>query len=78
MLGFELVQTSSACPEQYDVFKEGQQVAYLRLRNGFFTCEVPDCGGKLVYEVQPEGDGIFEPHERERYLTEALQAVLAA
>lgn len=78
MLGFELVKTSDACPEQYDVFKNGEQVAYLRLRHGYFTCEVPDCGGKLVYEARPEGDGIFEPEERERYLTAALQAVLSA
>lgn len=28
---FTLEQTCGACPEQYDVFKDGEPVAYLRL-----------------------------------------------
>jgi hypothetical protein len=74
--GYHLHQTCSACPEQYDVFdNKDQQVAYLRLRHGHFYASVPDHGGDVVYEADPEGDGIFEDHERVKYLTEAILAV---
>ena len=74
--GYRLVRTCFACPEQYDVFDDlGQQVAYFRLRHGGFTVDVPDVGGEQVYHANPEGDGIFEDHERVRYLTEAILAV---
>lgn len=73
--GYELILTCGACPEQYDVFKDGDQVAYLRLRHGFFYASVPYCSNSIVYEAYPEGDGIFEDSERMRYLTEAIKAV---
>lgn len=75
ILGYDLIQTCGACPEQYDVFFEGEQVAYLRLRHGRFYAECPDVGGKRVYEAYPEGDGIFLWDEREEYLTNAIKAV---
>lgn len=28
-------RTSLACPEQYDIYSEGEQVGYMRLRHGF-------------------------------------------
>ena len=71
-----LVQTCGACPEQYDVFLGSAKVGYLRLRHGHFSAEYPDCGGETVYEAQPEGDGIFEDHEREYYLRSAVDALL--
>lgn len=67
--------TCSACPEQYDATYSGQQVGYLRLRHGNFTVECPDVGGKLVYEAQPEGDGIFEDEERDYYLSAAKMKI---
>lgn len=74
--GYYLQQTCSACPEQYDVYdQKDQQVAYFRLRHGNFTVSVPDYGGDIVYEAQPEGDGLFMRHERVKYLTEAILAV---
>jgi hypothetical protein len=74
--GYRLVQTCSACPEQYDVFDDlGQQVAYFRLRHGGFTVDVPDVDGEQVYHATPKGDGIFEEDERVKYLTEAILAV---
>lgn len=74
--GYYLKQTCSACPEQYDVYdQKDQQVAYLRLRHGSFYAAVPDHGGDVVYEANPNGDGIFEDGERVRYLTEAILAV---
>lgn len=74
--GYKLVQTCSACPEQYDVFKDDKQVAYLRLRHGWFYAKVPDVSGKIIYTAKPMGDGIFEDDERIKYLTEAIEAIL--
>ena len=73
--GYKLKLTCSACPEQYDVFKDDKIVGYLRLRHGHFSVEYPDCGGELVYEAQPKGDGIFEDDERDKYLTNAINAI---
>lgn len=73
----ELVETCGACPEQYDAYLHGEQVGYLRLRHGHFRVDVPDCGGTTIYEAEPRGDGIFESDEREHYLTEAKEAILA-
>lgn len=41
--------TSIASPEQYDVFLDGKQVAYVRLRCGNLTVEYPDVNGKEIY-----------------------------
>lgn len=74
----KLVRTSYACPEQYDVFDEGVQIGYLRLRHGHFTAEYPDVWGKLVYEADTIGDGIFENGERDLHLAKALGAIMLA
>lgn len=77
--GYFLQRTSTACPEQYDVLNEdGEQVGYLRLRNGFFRADVPDCGGDTVYAANPRGDGMFEDDERMTELTNAVRAIAAA
>lgn len=74
--GYTLKKTSTACPEQYDVFdKDNEQVGYLRLRHGYFRADVPDCGGDTVYESQPKGDGMFEDDERMQELTNAIEAI---
>ena len=76
ILDYSLKMTCGACPEQYDVFdSEGKQVGYLRLRHGYFRADYPDCGGVTVYEASPEGDGIFACHEREFFLTKAVEAI---
>lgn len=75
ILGHKLVCTSIACPEQYDVYAGDRQVGYLRLRHGWFRADAPHHGGETVYEASPEGDGMFEDHEREKYLTEAVTAI---
>jgi hypothetical protein len=69
-----LVQTCGACPEQYDVYQGDKRVGYFRLRHGHFRAECPQ--GNVVYEAAPQGDGLFEPEERDRYLNEACAAVL--
>jgi len=73
--GYTLELTCGACPEQYDVFKGPIPAGYLRLRHGEFRADVPDCGGEAVFEAEPEGDGVFEDHERERFLRLAIKAI---
>lgn len=75
--GVKLVMTCGACPEQYDAYYNGDQIGYLRLRHGQFTVSYRDVGGKLVYQAEPNGDGLFEPGERRRYLMEAARKLLA-
>lgn len=70
--GYELQVTCEACPELYDVFKDGVQVASFRLRNGRFSGSVPDAYGFELFSANPEGDGCFEDHEREVFLKEAV------
>lgn len=79
LYGCRLICTCSACPEQYEVFDEktGKQVAYLRLRHGWFRADVPECGGETVYESHPNGDGIFDDDERMAELGAAIAAVRA-
>jgi hypothetical protein len=75
--GLELEMTCGACPEQYDVLKDGNTVGYLRLRHGYFRAEYPCCGGETVFEGSPEGDGIFaDKKERKFYLKKAMKAIL--
>lgn len=75
--GLEIKVTCEACPEQYEVFKDGKQVAYYRLRHGEFRVDYPDCGGETIYEAEPVGDGTFDESERLVYLTKAMRAVLS-
>jgi len=71
-----LTQTCSACPEQYDAYApDGRQVGYLRLRHGYFSVSMPDAGGAEVYHANPQGDGVFDPGERDEYLREARQTI---
>ena len=70
--GVELVQTSGACPEQYDAFIDGKLVGYLRLRHGHFEVSCPDAGGEVIYSAETAGDGIFSSEEREFQLKLAV------
>lgn len=76
--GLEIKMTSGACPEQYEIFKDGKQVAYYRLRHGEFRVDVPNCGGETILEAEPNGDGIFDDNERIIYLLKAMRKVLSA
>lgn len=73
--GITLVQTCGACPEQYDAVKDGVTVGYFRLRHGTFRVDAYLPETETVYTAQPEGDGIFEEHERERYLKKGLNKI---
>ena len=73
--GYQLKMTCCACPEQYDVFKESEQVGYLRLRHGSFTADYTFCDDKEVYYAEPSGNGVFYEDEREYFLTHAINAI---
>jgi hypothetical protein len=72
----ELVMTCEACPEQYDAFIDGKQVAYLRLRHGYFYVAYPDVGGEVIYSADTKGDGMFEDDEREGHLIAARLRII--
>jgi len=73
--GYELQLTCGSCPEQYDVFYNGDLLGYLRLRHGCFRVQYPYVGGEVIYEAWPKGNGLFESEEREYYLNEAVRAI---
>lgn len=77
-MGIRLVETCEACPEQYDAYMGDKLIGYLRLRHGHFTVRYPGVMGKLVYEANPKGDGIFEDDERKFYLDKAIKALAKA
>lgn len=73
--GLEFVMTSSACPEQYDVY-DGQRniVGYIRLRWGGLVCEYPNVWGKVIYSANI-GDGWtgwFENSEQRMFHLNAI------
>lgn len=73
---YTLHETCGACPEQYDVVRDGKQVGYLRLRHGFFRADCPDCGDTTVFSTTDvKGDGIFDCDERDKWLNVAVAAI---
>lgn len=75
MKHFILNRTCYACPEQYDVFLNEEQVGYLRLRHGVFRCDYPACGGETLYYAYCDSDGIFSDEERKEYIPKAIHAI---
>lgn len=75
--GLEIIMTCEACPEQYEIFKNGKQIAYYRLRHGEFSVSCQDNEGEeIIMSEEPNGDGMFDPNERLNYLTKAMRKVL--
>lgn len=73
----ELIETCSACPEQYDAVISGEIVGYLRLRHGYFYAETT-YNDQRVYECTTIGDGIFASEERDFHLTLARKKIAKA
>ena len=69
---YTLEQTCGMCPEQYEIYLNDKNVAYLRLRHGYFTAKV---GSILVYGARPDGDGGFTCEERDKYLNKAIEEI---
>lgn len=75
---YELLVTSTACPEQYTVLRNDEQVGYLRLRGGRFRVDCPTCGDTTIGHVDYYNHGwigAFDPADRARYLTAAVHAI---
>lgn len=72
----ELIRTSQACPEQYDVLIDGQPAGYLRLRRSVFCVDYPESGGETVYQAEPNGDGRLDDGERGKYIGAALAVLI--
>ena len=75
---FELKCTCYAYPEQYDVFKEKEQIGYIRIRYGKLSCRIPDHNGKSVYNFVFndiwKGE-FYDEKERKLYLNECVDAI---
>ena len=74
--------TCCACPEQYDVFDDNNNiVGYVRLRWGGLSCEYPDVGGKKIYYASV-GDGWCGNFENEsqrmRHLNNIADKIIEA
>lgn len=73
------VQTCAACPEQYSVLLGEETVGYVRLRWGTLRVQVPDVGGKTIYQASI-GDGLtgcfFDPGERAEHLSAIAMAII--
>lgn len=73
---YHLQETCGACPEAYDVSREGDRdnvIGKLRLRHGYFRAT---CYGDEVLETgECRGDGIFHSDERDKFLTMGVEAI---
>lgn len=70
--------TCGACPEQYDVFRGDEQIAYVRLRFGRLRVDAPDVGGETIYirDFDDGYKGMFaDEAERVKYLTEISEVI---
>lgn len=67
--GLEFVCTCQACPEQYDVFKDGKQVAYVRLRWSHLRVDVPECGQTTIYSEE------YNDEDRRPQLTKIAERI---
>lgn len=76
--GLAFVQTCSACPEQYDVFRGEEQVGYVRLRWGYLRAEyLVDMQEVYSYEFEDAMKGAFyEEEERQEHLINIADSLL--
>lgn len=74
--GYRWVQTSIACPEQYDIFdRNGRQVGYFRVRHGVVRVYAPDADGVELLSELSRGDGCLDNDERREFFDKALTAI---
>ena len=76
--GLVFHKTCDLCPEQYDVYKNEEQVGYVRLRHGCLTVECPDALDKLIY-CKTFSDGVrgcfYDNNERISYLKKIAKCI---
>jgi hypothetical protein len=73
----ELRQTCGQCPEQYDVYLDGNEVGYIRHRGGITEAHCPFME-VVFFTTEAEGRGDFEDNERDGILTKCCAAILNA
>lgn len=76
-----LIQTCSACPEQYDLKSvlDMSMLAYFRLRFGYFRVDFGDCGGETIYgfHLDDTWAGAFDSEEqRIEQLSKGIEKVI--
>lgn len=71
----KLVKTCGACPEQYDMYLDGEELGYFRLRHGGYSVEYLPTE-EQVYYAHPKGDGLFDDDERDYYLKKGIKAII--
>jgi len=72
-------ETCSACPEQYDVYIDGFQIGYVRLRWGYLRCDTPDVGGRQVYSHEFDDaayQGCFDSDDQRDYHLDLIAEIL--
>lgn len=73
--GYDIILTCMSFPEEYDVFKDGKKVGYLRL-NTCFTVYYPDEEAEdSIYDASPMGCGCFTDEERMPFLQIAINYI---
>ena len=75
---YKLVQTCSACPEQYDVYLDNQVIGYIRLHRGHFSAQyfyIDDANSTIVYHAYLDYNGRFVDEHRNYYLNQAIAAL---
>ena len=75
--GLTMVQTCSAAPEPYDVFKDGKPAGYLRVRWSGFTVDFPTASDECLYDDSVDGFAAFSDAEREPKMLMAVDLILA-
>lgn len=65
-----LIKTCDFAPEQYEAFdRNGNEIAYLRVRWDWFLVYCPDCMGEEIYSKNLHCNGCFSSEiERKLYL----------
>lgn len=78
ILGLDLVCTNIEHPEQYDVYRGNERVAYLLLCNkNFFAYLIDDTDHESpLVQFTTDGIGKLEEHERLYWLTKAAEEVV--
>ena len=69
---YVLYQTSLACPQSFSVYKDKEEIAYLRVRHGFFAVWV---NKNCIYRTPVLGDGLFDDEEEDLELNIAIEKI---
>lgn len=72
--GYDLVLTSFAFPEQFDVLKDGVSKYYIRVRHGVLRMD-DEISGNTLLTQDIQGDGTFSHSERMPLLVKLLRLI---